>query len=578
MRNFYYVSFYRYVKPFYKLKKYFIFISISTIQLLVSANLKGQNIENIAKQKPFNLTGSLNINAGYYHSDNGNNRYNPFNWFLSGSPVLNLYGISFPFTFAVSDQNTSFSQPFNQYGVSPTYKWITAHIGYRNINFSNYTLGGANFLGGGIELNPGKLRFGFIGGRFQKAVEEVTTGSFQPIPAYERWGYAAKIGWGTEQYFIDLTGFKGKDDPNSLSPESLGNSGITPSENVSIGIKSSATIQKFTFNLDAAMSAFTKDITDTETIAADSNRTFIKSLVEQNGTTIGRIAGETSLSYTENKWGIKLKYKRIEPDFKSLGAYYFQTDIQQITISPSIKLLKKKLRINASLGIQNDDLLKTHNVKTKRTISSLSANYNHNSFFSAGINYSNYGTSQQSGKLQLNDSIKLSVVLVSYGGYINLNKTKDEKSWNLSLNINKSNFIDNNIVTKALTQTDAFISSIAFSYSPGSKGISINSGINRNRFKSSADTSYFWGPTLGASYQIPKQKITIAANVSLNFKKSHGEKDGHYLNFSSSANYAINDHHSLGVNVAVNKNTSSSISSIYSLNEQQINFTYGYLF
>ena len=48
--------------------------------------------------------------------------------------------------------------------------------------------------------------------------------------------------------------------------------------------------------------------------------------------------------------------------------------------------------------------------------------------------------------------------------------------------------------------------------------------------------------------------------------------------FSSSANYAINDHHSLGVNVAVNKNTSSSISSIYSLNEQQINFTYGYLF
>jgi len=39
--------------------------------------------------------------------------------------------------------------------MSPYYKWITIHVGYRNINYSQFTLAGHTILGAGIELHPG---------------------------------------------------------------------------------------------------------------------------------------------------------------------------------------------------------------------------------------------------------------------------------------------------------------------------------------------------------------------------------------------------------------------------------------
>ncbi|MEQ8338575.1 MAG: hypothetical protein RIA62_14560 [Cyclobacteriaceae bacterium] len=47
--------------------------------------------------------------------------------------------------------NTSFQQPFNQYGMSPTYKNVTAHIGFRSMNFSRYSLAGHLFLVPGLK-------------------------------------------------------------------------------------------------------------------------------------------------------------------------------------------------------------------------------------------------------------------------------------------------------------------------------------------------------------------------------------------------------------------------------------------
>jgi len=38
--------------------------------------------------------------------------------------------VSYSFSYIFSNQQSSFQQPFNQYGLHPTYKWITGHIGY----------------------------------------------------------------------------------------------------------------------------------------------------------------------------------------------------------------------------------------------------------------------------------------------------------------------------------------------------------------------------------------------------------------------------------------------------------------
>lgn len=78
-----------------------------------------QDIGSLAKQKPFEIPGSLSVGTWYYHANGISNRRAPFGWILSGSPLVKLYGVSFPFTLTISDQDRSFSQPFNRYGVSP---------------------------------------------------------------------------------------------------------------------------------------------------------------------------------------------------------------------------------------------------------------------------------------------------------------------------------------------------------------------------------------------------------------------------------------------------------------------------
>jgi len=171
-----------------------LFIQLLTF-LLTSFALQAQDLEQIAKQKPVRLNGGLTVLANTYQVSGIAPRSKPFLWSINGSPTLNIYGVTLPFYFNIGAQNRSFSQPFNQFGVSPKYKAITAHLGWRSMNFSQYTLSGIMMFGGGIELKPGKFRFAAMVGRFNRAVREDSAQQFiRPQPAYKRTDFSTKIG------------------------------------------------------------------------------------------------------------------------------------------------------------------------------------------------------------------------------------------------------------------------------------------------------------------------------------------------------------------------------------------------
>src|SRR5690606_23843773 len=140
----------------------------------------------------------------FYNATGISARREPFTYLLSGSPTVSLYGWSIPFSFTLSQDERSFRQPFNQFGMSPTYKWITLHAGYRNVTFSPYTLAGHTILGGGFEINPGKIRAGFMYGRLNRAtVIDTATQSLVPY-SFSRKGFAARLGYGTAENHFDL--------------------------------------------------------------------------------------------------------------------------------------------------------------------------------------------------------------------------------------------------------------------------------------------------------------------------------------------------------------------------------------
>jgi hypothetical protein len=72
--------------------------------------------------------------------------------------------------------------------------------------------------------------------------------------------------------------------------------------------------------------------------------TTFRSVLNVNTSTNLYNAVQTEFGFVNKTVKIKAKYKRVEPDFQSMGAYYFQTDVENITLEPSFTLAQSKLQ------------------------------------------------------------------------------------------------------------------------------------------------------------------------------------------------------------------------------------------
>jgi len=286
------------------------------------------------------LTGSIDLRGIGYNVSGIAARRSPFTYILNGNAELNIYGLALPFAITVSEQQRDTRQPFNQFGVSPKYKYVQLHAGYRNVTFSPYTLAGYTMLGGGVELTPGKFRFGFMYGRMNKATAiDTATGTVKPY-SFSRMGYAAKLGFGTDEKHFEISYLSAKDDSNSVNkniPDSMRT--VTPASNSVVGIKFAHLIAKHIFiEADGGASVYTYNLgskIDLKTDVDDKISAYTKEFVTFNTSTIGvnattqvNFAYSGSIGYKAKDWTVKVSYRHIDPDFQSMGAYFFQNDIE----------------------------------------------------------------------------------------------------------------------------------------------------------------------------------------------------------------------------------------------------------
>ena len=98
------------------------------IFLVCCCHASAQDLSQLGNQKPFGLSGNLTGQYTFF-SSTGQEYMKPGSWTISGNPVVSIYGVLLPFSFTVSEKERSFRQPFNQFGVSPEYKWVKLHLG-----------------------------------------------------------------------------------------------------------------------------------------------------------------------------------------------------------------------------------------------------------------------------------------------------------------------------------------------------------------------------------------------------------------------------------------------------------------
>ncbi len=467
---------------------YFLCLLLVTAGSFVRA--QSVDLETIAKAKPLALSGSLGGTAlfmGGLPTNTG-----PYNYFLRGNLNLNFFGsVNVPLTFNYSDRRVELSQgySFNQFSISPSYKWARAHIGTNYMTFSPYTLNGHQFVGGGLELTPNKWRVQLMGGRLLRAQYTDTTNTG---PTYRRMGYGFKAEYNPGNYLLGLTLFKAYDVASTLPllNRQFQNQVINPKDNMVVSVNFGTTLfHALQVNAEYANSVITNDQ------APEYVRVPIRSLaglfMRGNATTQSYNAFKGSVNYNiaSTHTLIGLGYERIDPGYSTLGGYYFVNDLANYTLNFSQQMLKGHLSLGGSLGYQEDDILRRKANRQNRIVGALNLNATVGDKLSMGLNFSNFRSYRF-----LNDTYSQ---LVRVPGQIIDTLSYAMVSRTLGYNVNR-----------LLRKTEQRESSLSFTASY------INSNNRRANLRDSTGTVNILNSSLTYTLGFPQQKASVSTSLT----------------------------------------------------------------
>ncbi len=539
-----------------------------------------QQLDHIGEKDPFSIHGNLSANVIGYSASGIDNRARPLALMLSANAVVSSYGFEIPFYFRFSDKRVDYAQPFNQFGLSPAYRWATAHLGYRNVHFSDFTLAGHTFLGGGLELNPGKFRFGAVYGRFRKSTMAYEN-AIDTARNLNRKGYAFKLGVGSQKTFVDLIVMKASDDSASAIREP--GKTYTPAEsNLVTGINIRIAFNRsLWFEGEFAGSLYTTDVAAYNIEGLEDDPWFerLNRIVPVNLSSELLTALRSSLNYKTGTFSTRLEYRRIDPGYRSMGAYFFNNDLENIVIAPAFSLFKRKLNLRGSIGLQRDNLRNTRKATSLRTISSFSLSYNPVQVFGIDVNYNNYSSNQRAGRLPLIDSLRLYQATTNLSVMPRLMIVNQKYSHVLLLMYNKMKLNDKNESTQQYTEHDALIANLNYSLGFNSCGITLLSGFTYNKLASFAIENRASGFTLGVSkgWLGGMLQSGLAASLVTSGKTADNNKNL-TLNTSLTASWQINTRNSLRLNAFLIRLTPDEANPEPAFNELKGDFGYVFTF
>ena len=530
--------------------------------LLASSSITGssfgQQVEQMLKAKPINISGNVNVTGIFYNASGIPNRYLPFNYIISGTPVISIYGFQVPVSFIIGKQQSSFAQPFNQFGLSPTYKWVTLHAGYRNLVFSPYTLAGHTFLGGGVELNPGKWRFAAIYGQFNKAtLLDTAQRLYFSNFSYRRTGMAFKVGYGTENNYFDIIALKAKDDPASLRmPKGMvDSSGIAPAENTVAGYAMRFSLWRNRISLESngALSLYTSDVNS----ARLQDSSFEKEARTVNQLVNVHIASElfgavdAAIRYKTKNFSLRLQYRHVDAGFQSMGAYFLNNDLENYTIAPSFMLAKRKFRFSGSFGIQRDDLANKKRARANKIIGSANLSADITEHLGIDGNYSNYAVSQTVKTIRFADSLKVvqSSSQLSVTPRYTITGTSLTHTILLSANLSKAKELNPVRVDSLNGDISMYNYLLNYQINLLRQSASVSVSFNHTQLKSPLLKDGNNGVTLGLSKSAFANALTVSASGGWLLSKRNDEK-GRIITGSLQCRYQFFHRHQLRISAS----------------------------
>ncbi|QDW20913.1 hypothetical protein [Flavobacterium sp. KBS0721] len=536
-------------------------IILITILLFISAFGFSQNfnVQEVGKAKLINVSGGASANTVFY---SGNATREPFSYFLNGNinfNIANLYNV--PLSFSYTNQKFGYNKPvlMNRLSIHPSYKWITAHIGDVSMSFSPYTLSGHQFTGFGVDLTPqGKFKISAMYGRLLKS-SEYDAAYPDILPAYKRFGYGFKTAYALEKINLGLTFFKARDQINSLNNPVPFELDVTPKENAAISFETTFKLfQKLQVSTEYANSSITEDLRVTDGGKAQGVSSF---LLGRNSTTTSYDAFKGQLVYPAGKGTLGVGYERIDPNYRTFGGYYFNNDLENITVNATQNLYKDKVSLAVNLGLQKDNLEKQKESQMKRLVTSINADFRPNQKLNLNLNYSNFQSYTNSrnqfdyinqiSNYDYLDTLNFRQVNQNVGLTVNYLLKNDKKlkkaiSANFSMQDAKNQHQGRTVENGASTY---YNSALTYSLGYPEKDLSFNGSLNNTYGKTDSGKSLIIGPTIGVSKLLFDKKLTTSASTSYNTSYNNGDKLNDIFNFRLNGSYIYIEKHNFNMSM-----------------------------
>ncbi|WP_224484620.1 hypothetical protein [Robertkochia aurantiaca] len=520
---------------------------------LFLAQLRAQSIrlDELGEDRQwFQYKGMLRAGAVIYE---GTAMRQAFTYLLQGSLNITLGELyQIPLSFSYSQQKFQTPNPFrfNRFSLNPSYKWVSLHLGDAVMNYSPYTLGGHRFTGVGIDLAPvEKWKFSAMYGRL---LEGVSPTKVQP-GVFERKGYAMMGQYADAGNEIKITYFHAWDvtEPHYRQEAYIDRA----KSNKAISLLAATRVLK---NIDLQLEYGVSALRRMESLmVTQSDRN--DSIAERQGVSYFK-ALNSRISYALDKGAVALAYERVDPEYESLGAYYFNNDLENITLNFSRQLFGDRLRFSGSAGLQRDNLKDQKSSRMNRLVSAVNTSFTISDKLSLTAGYSNFKAytnlrkpEEYAGQASRFESLDtLNYYQISQNGQVSINRLWTDKAkhaHNLSYQFSMQSSA-NQQQGRNIENGEASFYNHSIAYGITYPEVAVSAGLTGNL---TIDRSQIGGGTVyGPAFHAAKRFLkTINSRLSLAWNHTRrSTQSGSNISLCWSNDWTYRERHQISLNLS----------------------------
>jgi hypothetical protein len=366
-------------------------------------------------------------------------------------------------------------------------------------------------------------------------------------PAYDRWGGGAKVKYTKKFGSLEFIAFKASDRPGSIDvPDSIQN--LQPAENLVLGLNADIKIDdKTTAKIEFARSYYTRNISlPDQAIQSFTFADNLGTLLKANTSTSINNAITAQASRNFGKFELNAKYKRVDPNYQTMGSPFLNNDLQNITGGVAFSLFKNKVTFAADAGVQKDNIDDLKEEETQRIIVNGNINVRATKKLNFSLSGSNFTTNSYQTGVVANDTLQFYQITrnLTLSTFYTISSGSIPQSIFLTISRQETSDAEDNA---------SEISNFNLGYTISLSSIGMTGNVSINYFRNDINPILTNG--IGPTLQLSKSVFESKGNVSLAYSNAQtivdGERNSDVHTISPSFNVKLFKTSTLGIQASV---------------------------